>query len=166
MNTERTPEVTSLEIVNQRSGYQSIQPVTRPPWWGVDLELNRRPGVVTARSAPRPFPNARIPITRQEGEPAAPMHGRPNKTLTPVFGTAQPLHGLAGEVRRFAATYPDHEPNYWLLKLASDRVELWERRVRKLLPLAVPMVALGWLVQRRTLRERVELQGEEVVFYS
>ena len=149
MSTERTPELTSLDEVNERSGFQAVQTVTRPPWWGVDLDLDRRPGVVTARSEPRPFPHARLPITQQEGEPPSFIHGRPNKTVTPVFGTVQPTHGLAGAIRRFAATYPDHEPKYWLINLASDRVELWERRARKLLPFAIPALAVGWLVGRK-----------------
>ncbi len=153
MSTERRPELTNLDAVKERSGYQSVQPVTRPPWWGVDLDLGRRPGVVTARSEPRPFPHARAPITQQKGKPTSFMHGRPNKTLTPVFGTVQPAHGLTGAVRRFAASYPDHDPKYWLINLASDRLELWERRARRLLPLAVPMLALGWFVGRNRAAE-------------
>lgn len=161
---ERTPEVTSPELVQKRAGYQSLEPVVRPSWWGVDLDSSRRPGVVSLRQEPRPFPNARFPPTRQPGEPAAPLHGRTNREMPPVFGTAQPLHGVAGSVRRFAARYPDHEPKYWLIKLFSDRVELWGRRASRVLPLALPLAALGWFVERRSanaLHTRVEERQAE-----
>jgi len=97
------------------------------------------------------MPNARVPVERQPGESAVPMHGRPNKEMPPVFGTATPLKGLSGAVRRYAYRRPDHDPSYWMLKLLGDRLESWGHRTRRLLPVALPFAVLG-LVARRALR--------------
>jgi hypothetical protein len=122
--------------------------VAHPPWWGVDLDPERRPGRLRVRD-PKPFPNTRFPPERQAGTPSAPKHGRPNKPMPPVFGTAQPPHGLSGAIRLFAARFPDHYPSHWLLKMLADRVDSWGLRLRRVLPFAVPVVAVGLLVRRR-----------------
>jgi hypothetical protein len=136
------PELTTLEAIQQRSGYQSFQPVTRPEYWGVDRDPSRRPGVPMMRP-PQPWPNTRFPPERQPGEPAAPMHGRPNKPMPAVFGTAVPLRGLSGVVRKFAYTYADHYPSHWLLMMLGDRVDSWSTHSRRILRVALPLVALG-----------------------
>ncbi|MFP2905015.1 hypothetical protein ACLESD_08165 [Pyxidicoccus sp. 3LFB2] len=141
----RTPEVTSPETIQRRSGFQSMQPVTRPPWWGVDLDHSRRPGVPSHRE-PQPFPNTRFPLERQPGVPASPMHGRTNKQMPPVFGTSTPLRGLSGAIRRFAYSKPDHYPSHWLLKLLGDKVDSLEYRAKKVLPFALPLAGLAYIV--------------------
>jgi hypothetical protein len=142
-----TPTLTSPETIQKRSGYQSMQSVTRPPYWGVDLDPARRPGVPMQRTDPQPLPNTRYPPERQPGLPASPMHGRPNKQMPPVFGTSTPLKGLSGVVRRFAYRLPDHYPSHWLLKMLGDRVDFWEYRAKKYLPVVVPLVAVGLIVR-------------------
>jgi hypothetical protein len=137
-----TPEVTTPEQVQKRSGYQSLQPVMRPDYWGVDLDPSRRPGVPMERD-PRPWPNTRFPPERQPGESAVPMHGRPNKTMPPVFGTAVPLHGLSGAIRKYAYELPDHYPSHWFLMMLGDRVESWSTRARRYLPVIAPLAVLG-----------------------
>jgi hypothetical protein len=137
-----TPEISTAEKIQQRSATQSVQPPRRPGWADVDLDLARRPGVPHERE-PKPFPNTIFPPERQPGEPAAPMHGRPNKRMPPVFGTSTPLRGVSGVVRRMAYALPDHYPSHWLLKMLGDRVDLWETRVRRVLPIALPLALLG-----------------------
>jgi hypothetical protein len=149
----RTPEVTSPETIQQRSGYQSMQPVTRPAWWGVDLDHSRRPGVPSHRE-PQPFPNTRFPLERQPGEPASPMHGRTNKQMPPVFGTSTPLRGVSGVIRRYAYSKPDHYPSHWLLKIFADRVDSWEYHAKKYLPFALPLAGLAYIVSSRVSESR------------
>jgi len=144
---ESTPELSTPETIQKRSGYQSMQPVKRPEYWGVDLDPSRRPGVPMERE-PRPWPNTRFPPERQPGEPAAPMHGRPNKTMPPVFGTSTPLKGVSGAVRKFAYSLPDHYPSHWLLMMLGDRVDSWGTRVRRALPVVLPFAVLGFLARR------------------
>jgi hypothetical protein len=141
---EPTPELSTPEIIQKRSGYQSMQPVKRPEYWGVDLDPSRRPGVPMMRE-PQPWPNTRFPPERQPGEPASPMHGRPNKPMPPVFGTAVPLRGLSGVIRKLAYQYPDHYPSHWVVMMLGDRVDFWSHRARRLLPVAVPLAVLSFI---------------------
>lgn len=142
-----TPELSTPEKVQQRSGYQSLQPVMRPEYWGVDLDPSRRPGVPMMRN-PQPWPNTRFPPERQPGEPASPLHGRPNKQLPPVFGTAVPLRGLSGVIRKFAYRLPDHYPSHWLLMMLGDRIDSWGTRARRYLPVVAPLALLAFVTSR------------------
>src|ERR1700687_6366372 len=101
---DRNPQITTPEKVQQKSAYR------RPAWAGVDQDPARRPGVPRMRLDPRPLPNTRFPPERQAGEPAAPMHGRPNKRMPPVFGTSTPLAGLSGPGRRPADWWAARRP--------------------------------------------------------
>jgi len=139
-----TPELATPEEIQRHSGYKSMQPVKRPDYWGVDLDMSRRPGVPMMRE-PQPFPNTRYPPEQQPGMPASPMHGRTNKRMPPVFGTSTPLRGISGAIRKLAYSYPDHYPRHWLLKMLGDRVDSWEYRARKALPVVVPFAVLGFL---------------------
>lgn len=140
------PRVTDVETIEKTEAYQSLEPVKRPTYWGVDLDMARRPGVPSHR-VPQMMPNARWPITRQQGESSAFMHGRPNKTFPPVFSTAMPAKGLSCLVRKAAASMPDHKPAHWLLKLLGDRVELWTYRAKKYGPIALPAMAAFFVVR-------------------
>jgi hypothetical protein len=119
----------------------------RPAHWGVDLDRASRPGVPRERP-PESWPNTRFPPTRQHGKPASPAHGRPGKDLPPVFGTAVPLAGLSGLVRRLGYRYPDHYPRHWLLELLGDRVDAWNHRLRRLAPWAMAAGLAVFLVRR------------------
>jgi hypothetical protein len=140
--------VTTPERVRTHSGYQSLEPVRRPEYWGVDLDMARRPGVPMMRTDPQPFPNTRFPPEQQPGVPASPMHGRPNKTMPPVFGTSTPLKGVSGAVRKLAYSMPDHKPSHWLLKMLGDRIDSWGHQARRALPVVLPFAALGFVGQR------------------
>lgn len=147
------PELTTAETIQRRSAYQAMQEVTRPPYWGVDRDPARRPGVPMMRANPRPLPNTHFPPEPQEGEPTSPRHGRPNKPMPPVFGTAVPLRGLSGVIRRLAYRYPDHHPRHWLLKFLGDRVDSWGHRARRYMPVALPLVA-AMAISRTSRRRR------------
>lgn len=150
----RTPQVTTPEMIQRREGYQSMQPVRRPEYWGVDLDRARRPGVPGHIENPQPMANARFPIERQPGMPASPMHGRPNKTMPPVFGTSTPLRGVSGAIRKLAYSYPDHYPKHWLLKLLGDKVDSWEYHAKKYLPFALPLAGLAFIVSSKMSESR------------
>jgi hypothetical protein len=104
----------------------------RIPGWGADLDPADRP------SYPREVfdPTATgahwdVPVDQPggEGRERSIEHGR----LTPVFGTAQPLSGLAGPLRRYAyARHSEGKAAHWLLLIAADRVDVFEHVVRSL----------------------------------
>jgi hypothetical protein len=49
--------------------------------------------------------------------------------MTPVFGTAQPLRGVSGAIRRHAYTFSEGQTAHWMLLMASDRVDVLESRI-------------------------------------
>ncbi len=108
---------------------------------GVDLDPSRRPGV-PKEHAPAPLPNAKFPPERMTARPSVPKHGRPNKQMPPVYGTAVPLRGVSGAIRKAAYAYPDHVARHWLMLLFADRVDVWEHRVRRYGRWAMPAFAL------------------------
>jgi hypothetical protein len=148
------PRVSDLGDIYQHSGYKALQAPRRPAYWGVDLDLARRPGVPSHRE-PQLWPNARVDIVRMDPALSAPFkHGRSNREWPPVFGTVCQPKGLSGLVREFASSFPDHKPQHWLLKLLGDRVDSFEHRLGKIAPLALPIAlagvfALPYLQQRR-----------------
>ncbi|MCD4525458.1 hypothetical protein [Nocardioides sp. cx-173] len=96
----------------------------RIPGWGADLDPADRPS----------YPRERLDL-RPEGavwdlpEPQ-PHDGYRERSiehadLTPVFGTAQPLHGVSGAIRRLAyERYSEGRAAHWLLLIAGDRVDV------------------------------------------
>jgi len=117
----------------------------------VDLDWARRPGVPRERT-PAPWPNTRYPPTPQHGKPAAPLHGRKGKSMPPVYGTAMPLNGLPGLIRKVAYRYPDHWLRHWLMLLFADRVDSWRTHAKRLGKVAVPAMAV--LALAKALRAR------------
>jgi hypothetical protein len=122
-------------------------PARRPPDAGIDLDPARRPGVPKERP-PTPWPHTRFPPARMQAPPSAPRHGRAGKPMPPVYGTAVPLHGVSGLVRRAAYRYPDHVMRHWTMLLFADRVDAWGLRAKRLLKVAVPLVAVAALAAR------------------
>ena len=104
----------------------------RIPGWGADLDPRDRPSV--------PKLQFRDDLTGSRGQfPDRQVEKRPRERsvehafLTPVFGTAQPLQGLSGVVRRFSyARYSEARAAHWLLLIAADRVDAAESHVRSL----------------------------------
>lgn len=100
------------------------------PGWGVDLNPADRPSypkeALQDTGAHWEFPERQLPRRPRE-------KSTEHKFLTPVFGTAQPLHGLSGVVRRYAYTYSEARTAHWLLLMAGDRVDVMESRITALL---------------------------------
>lgn len=104
----------------------------RIPGWGADLDPAERPSVPRevfdpeATGARWEFPERQEHVGHRERSIEHAM-------LTPAFGTAQPLHGLSGRIRRLAYDrYSEGRAAHWLLLLAADRVDVAESRVAAL----------------------------------
>jgi hypothetical protein len=127
-----------------------------------------RPGVpMEAEPEPAEGAHWRVPA-RQPGSEDHPHHtGIPQ--ATPVVGTAQPLRGLSGVLRRSAYDIPEHYARHWGLLMLADRVDVIESRLGSALsghlhdagmprlarrveqqPLAAVAVAAGavWLIRK------------------
>jgi hypothetical protein len=99
---------------------------------GHDRDASRRPGVpMHARPAPRP-PGPIAAPARQPPRDDQPHRAGLQRT-TPVFGTAQPLHGLSGALRRAAYRMPEYHARHWMTLMAADRVDVLEDRIGALL---------------------------------
>ena len=100
------------------------------PGWGVDVNPADRPSflkeVLQDTGAHWEFPERQ---QRRGPREKSTEH----KFLTPVFGTAQRLHGLSGAIRRYAYTFSEGRTAHWLLLIAGDRVDVLEGRISALL---------------------------------
>lgn len=106
----------------------------RIPGWGVDLPA-APPSDQTA-STPAPIPEAHweFPDLQPENRPRE--RSIEHKMLTPVFGTAAPLKGVSGAIRRHAyAKYSETRAAHWLMLLGADRVDAVEHHLASLLTL-------------------------------
>lgn len=105
----------------------------RIPGWGADLDPADRPSVPRevydpgATGARWEFPERQEPEGYRE-------RSIEHAFLTPVFGTAQPLRGLSGRIRRVAYDrYSEGRAAHWLLLVAADRVDVVESTVAAVL---------------------------------
>ena len=102
----------------------------RIPGWGADLDPADRPSYPKLQYDPESTgAHWRFPA-RQPG-----AEGRERSIehafVTPVFGTAQPLHGPSGLIRRLAyRRFSEARLAHWLLLVAGDRVDAWGSHVR------------------------------------
>lgn len=125
----------------------------------VDADARARPGVPLERPETfDPFAHRTPPGRQRDGVPP------PGSTdfdvarvgEVAVFGTAQPLHGLSGLLRRAAYRLPERGTARWLLLLAGDRVDVLEHRAAEavwVVPAAVGLV-LGYAAVSRALGRR------------
>ena len=97
----------------------------------VGADLHDRPGV-PMEHAPQPL----TPTAPQQIERMRPRryvsHRRELSSMTPVFGTAQPLRGLSGLLRRIAYSTRETRTRHWMMLLFADRVDVWEHRIATL----------------------------------
>ena len=100
------------------------------PGWGVDLDPANRPSYPKEKMEET---GAHWDFPERQPELAPREKSTEHKFLTPVFGTAQPLRGLSGAIRRYAYTFSEGQTAHWLLLMAGDRVDVLESRVTAVL---------------------------------
>jgi hypothetical protein len=93
----------------------------------VDASPALRPGV-PMEAEPELAEGAAVVIREQPGA-ASHLHRAALDRATPVFGTAQPLRGLSGMLRRRAYAIPEHRARHWMLLMGADRVDVLEDRL-------------------------------------
>ena len=133
---------------------QQMQEHLDRPVAGADLPADERPGV-PMEHAPRPL-TATAPDQYERMRPRRGLTRRSERrSMTPVFGTAQPLHGISGLLRRLAYSTHETRARHWMMLLLADRVDVLERRVAKLVKIAaiVPAAAAGIVLAFRFLRD-------------
>lgn len=102
------------------------------PGWGVDLDPKDRPAVPREQFDPGRT-GAHWDFPERQPELVARERSNEHKFLTPVFGTAAPLKGVSGAIRRYAYRYSEARAAHWLLLMLGDRVDVLESRAEALL---------------------------------
>jgi hypothetical protein len=102
----------------------------RIPGWGADLDPKDRPSVPKLQYQ-EDLTGARWDFPERQPEERPRERSIEHRFLTPVYGTAQPLRGASGAIRRFAyARYSEGSVTHWLLLILGDRVEAFGANAR------------------------------------
>ncbi|GAB3302280.1 MULTISPECIES: hypothetical protein [Pseudoclavibacter] len=105
----------------------------RIPGWGADLDPADRPAVPRERFAPEET-GAHWEFPERQEEKAPRERSIEHAFLTPVFGTAQPLHGVSGAVRRYAyRRFSEARAAHWLMLMLADRLDVAGAAARSVL---------------------------------
>jgi hypothetical protein len=140
--------------------YTPKKPVTPPsaedlrariPGWGADLDPADRPSFPKERFDPGAAGATWEVPDRQPDDPRR-ERSIEHAHLTAAYGTAQPLHGVSGAIRRFAyARFSEGRAAHWLLLILGDRVEATGAHVRSLFSLRPdnPITQTGILAEPR-----------------
>ena len=95
----------------------------RIPGWGADLDPADRPSYPRERFDPAAT-GAHWDFPERQPEAWPRERSIEHGMLPPVFGTAQPPHGLSGAVRKYAyRRFSEARSAHWLLLIAADRIE-------------------------------------------
>ncbi|GAB3325256.1 hypothetical protein GCM10027451_49940 [Geodermatophilus aquaeductus] len=101
----------------------------RIPGWGADLDPADRPSYPRLQYPSDTGAHWDFPERQPGGEGRE--HSIEHAFVTPVFGTAQPLSGLSGAIRRLAyARFSEGRLAHWVLLVVGDRVDAWEHHLR------------------------------------
>ncbi len=127
----RTTDVPSAYVRDKRTPPPSREELrARIPGWGVDLDPADRPSHPKLQYAPETT-GAHWDFPEWQPEKVPRERSIEHAFVTPVFGTAQPLRGLSGRIRKFSyATYSEGRLGHWLLLIAADRVDAWGHHLR------------------------------------
>ena len=100
------------------------------PGWGVDLDPTNRPSVPKEKDEET---GAHWDFPERQPERWPREKSTEHRFVTPVFGTAQPLRGVSGVIRRYAYTFSEGRTAHWLLLIVGDRVDIIESRIEALM---------------------------------
>jgi hypothetical protein len=102
----------------------------RIPGWGADLDPKDRPSVPKLQYR-EDLSGARWEFPERQPEKQPRERSIEHAFLTPVFGTAQPLTGLSGVIRRYSyARFSEARLAHWLLLVLADRVDATENHLK------------------------------------
>jgi hypothetical protein len=124
------------------------------PIAGADRAQRERPGVPMEHEA-RPL-TATAPDHFEHMRPRRGLtHRTETGSMTPVFGTVQPLHGISGLLRRIAYSTHETRARHWMMLLLADRVDVMEHRIAKLVKILaiVPVGAAAVVLAVKFLKD-------------
>jgi hypothetical protein len=110
--------------------------------WGTDARMEDRPGVPMEFVPPHPVGQPHWSEPEPQGVSRPSVMDR-RRGLTPVYGTAVPLRGLSGLLRRLAYRRPTYRTGRWMTLMLADRVDVLEHTVGPVALLLGGVAALG-----------------------
>jgi hypothetical protein len=104
----------------------------RIPGWGADLDPADRPSHPKLQYAPDTT-GAHWDFPERQPEKWPRERSIEHAFVTPVFGTAQPLKGVSGKVRRLSYDrFSEARIAHWMLLIAGDRIDALGAHARSL----------------------------------
>lgn len=92
--------------------------------WAIDADPKNDPTYPMRKRSDRVDQNWERPVQQSGHEEI--LHSNERPDVTRVFGTAAPVGGLSGSIRRCAFKYSEGRFAHWLLLLLADRVDMVE----------------------------------------
>jgi hypothetical protein len=138
------PDIPSAYVRDKRAPRETPEQLrARIPGWGADLDPTDRPSHPKLRYAPETTgAHWDFPERQPEKEPRE--RSIEHAFVTPVFGTAQPLRGVSGVVRRFAYDrFSEGRLAHWLLLVVGDRIDAYGSHLRSFATLRPDVPATG-----------------------
>ena len=124
------PDIPSAYVRDKRTPPPTREELrARIPGWGADLDPADRPSYPKLQYPADTGAHWDFPERQPEKEPRE--RSIEHAFVTPVFGTAQPLRGLSGVVRRFAYDrFSEGRLAHWLLLVVGDRIDAYGSHLR------------------------------------
>jgi hypothetical protein len=125
------PDIPSAYVRDKRTPRETREQLrARIPGWGADLDPADRPSHPRLHYTPDTTgAHWAFPERQPEKEPRE--RSIEHAFVTPVFGTAQPLKGVSGAVRRLAyRRFSEGRLAHWLLLIVGDRIDAWGSHLR------------------------------------
>lgn len=140
---------------------QALDPRTRIPGWGADLDRRNRPAVPMERM-PNRLEGVHWEQPEQQAQHVEILQSTERPGMPPVFGSSVPPSGISGSIRRQAFGYSENDLRHWLMLLAADRVNVLEGVAQDLrrsphagtVALAAALGAVTWFAVRQSRRGR------------
>ncbi len=124
------PDIPSAYVRDKRTPPPTREELrARIPGWGADLDPADRPSYPKLQYPADTGAHWDFPERQPEKEPRE--RSIEHAFVTPVFGTAQPLKGVSGAVRRLAyRRFSEGRLAHWLLLIVGDRIDAWGSHLR------------------------------------
>lgn len=138
------PDIPSAYIRDKRAPRETPEQLrARIPGWGADLDPADRPSHPKLHYAPDTT-GAHWDFPERQPERQPRERSIDHAFVTPVFGTAQPLRGPSGVVRRFAYDrFSEGRLAHWVLLVVGDRIDAWGSHLRSFATLRPDVPATG-----------------------
>jgi hypothetical protein len=142
--TETPTDIPIAYVPNKSKPLETREQLrARIPGWGADLDPADRPSVPRLQYKDD-LTGAHWEFPERQPEHRPRERSMEHAFVTPVFGTAQPLKGVSGMIRRHAyKKYSEGRAAHWLLLMAGDRVDAFGSHVTSLLTLHPDVPATG-----------------------